>query len=511
MKTFDFDYETYITASPIYSRLEKKTQMIRNDGNSKIYHERSMHTSEVRNCAIDIASKLSFLNLDIDIIVSMSLLHDIGHTPFGHAGEEAVNDMFISNDGKHYSETYPGLFKHNINSIKIIGEYLNRFCNSFILMDGILKHTSPFPKGYCLSVFKEENIIKSNFILRYFNSAIDNNMDDFLKLMSIVLDCPNKTKIVIPLFSYCHICTKKEHPSNMCFGKINNETKLSAYICYPFPLTYEGTILFLADEISCFCSDLFDFYTFVKHNEENINAFIPLTKLNNSIAIVKTIYNGNPIIGMLEKYVDLLCGAKKYDKTVISSIIKNIRNILVNSVIENNNVHKSGDIAICFDNHECKPLLSLSSNMMQIIQIIKNSIYQDLHTMEKIKTDNLEGKDIISSLINYYYLNFEDFLIDFKRFNLKSASKLCSLAIARVTEMNYEIIEKWFQKNSLGQMPISKILLEKSLSSGDYSAIVETKLVLVKNLIKREIGYFVASLSEEQCFELKIEHNLKSK
>jgi len=74
------------------------------------------------------------LNLNIDLIEAMSLAHDVGHTPFAHAGEEALNKLL------------DGGFRHNENSIRVLtrveqhrtGNGLNL---SWEVLDGVLNHS----------------------------------------------------------------------------------------------------------------------------------------------------------------------------------------------------------------------------------------------------------------------------------------------------------------------------------------------------------------------------------
>ena len=69
----------------------------------------------------------------------LSLAHDLGHTPFGHAGEEELNDCM-----KNY-----GGFDHNIQTIRIVTILENRYYNfkglnlSYETLDGLLKHNGP--------------------------------------------------------------------------------------------------------------------------------------------------------------------------------------------------------------------------------------------------------------------------------------------------------------------------------------------------------------------------------
>ena len=92
--------------------------------------------------------------LNEDLCETLSLAHDLGHTPFGHAGEEALNDCMIKNGG----------FDHNIQTIRIVTLLENRYYNfkglnlSFETLDGLIKHNGPV---YDLS--KLNSILGKNF------------------------------------------------------------------------------------------------------------------------------------------------------------------------------------------------------------------------------------------------------------------------------------------------------------------------------------------------------------
>lgn len=129
-----------------FRRLQHKAQVYSNKKGDH-YRTRLTHTLEVNQIAKSISKNLG---LNIDLTEAIALGHDIGHTPFGHAGEEVLDNIMKGKDdlgGKlEYTIDYGG-FKHNMNSIKILeileeknGEKgLNL---TWQTLDGILKHTS---------------------------------------------------------------------------------------------------------------------------------------------------------------------------------------------------------------------------------------------------------------------------------------------------------------------------------------------------------------------------------
>ena len=77
--------------------------------------------------------------LNEDLSETLSLAHDLGHTPFGHAGEEALNECMINSGG----------FDHNIQTLRIVTLLENKYYNfnglnlSIETLDGLIKHNGP--------------------------------------------------------------------------------------------------------------------------------------------------------------------------------------------------------------------------------------------------------------------------------------------------------------------------------------------------------------------------------
>ena len=93
---------------PYYCRYADKTQVFsfyKNDDISR----RSLHVQLVSRTARTIGKALG---LNLDLIEAMALGHDIGHTPFGHAGESILDESFFAHAGKHFS--------HNIHSVRVL-------------------------------------------------------------------------------------------------------------------------------------------------------------------------------------------------------------------------------------------------------------------------------------------------------------------------------------------------------------------------------------------------------
>jgi dGTP triphosphohydrolase len=118
---FQLDKER-ITSSTAFRRLEYKTQMfVTHEGDH--YRTRLTHTIEVNETARFIAQALQ---LNEDLVDAIALGHDVGHTPFGHAGEDALDKLFREHwpEGEEQEvigeELYGGAFYHNVQSVRVV-------------------------------------------------------------------------------------------------------------------------------------------------------------------------------------------------------------------------------------------------------------------------------------------------------------------------------------------------------------------------------------------------------
>ncbi|MDD5428795.1 MAG: deoxyguanosinetriphosphate triphosphohydrolase [Candidatus Omnitrophica bacterium] len=131
----DRDRIIYSTA---FRRLEYKTQVFVNH-EGDYYRTRLTHTLEVAQIARSIARALG---LNEDLVEALSLAHDLGHTPFGHSGEDALDEVM-----KDY-----GGFDHNTQGLRVVDFLEERYPNfpglnlSYEVREGIIKHSTPFDR-----------------------------------------------------------------------------------------------------------------------------------------------------------------------------------------------------------------------------------------------------------------------------------------------------------------------------------------------------------------------------
>ena len=145
-----------IIHSTAFRRLKHKTQVFVNTTGDH-YRTRITHSLEVAQIARTLAK---YFKLNEDLCETLSLSHDLGHTPFGHAGEEALNDCMRGYGG----------FDHNIQSIRIVTLLENKYYNfkglnlTFETLDGLIKHNGPVH-----NLTKFNSILGKNFFKKKIN------------------------------------------------------------------------------------------------------------------------------------------------------------------------------------------------------------------------------------------------------------------------------------------------------------------------------------------------------
>ncbi len=135
-----------IVHSTAFRRLVYKTQVFLNH-EGDLFRTRLTHSLEVAQLGRSIARSLG---LNEDLVEAIALAHDLGHTPFGHAGQDALNAcMHHDGQGQDASPAEPvGGFEHNMQSLRVVDELEERYPDfdglnlCFETREGILKHCS---------------------------------------------------------------------------------------------------------------------------------------------------------------------------------------------------------------------------------------------------------------------------------------------------------------------------------------------------------------------------------
>ena len=165
-----------IIHSTAFRRLEYKTQVFVNH-EGDYYRTRLTHTIEVSQIARSIARAL---NLNEDLAEAIALAHDLGHTPFGHSGEDALKKLM---------EGYGG-FEHNLHGLRVVDILEQKYPDfpglnlSWEVKESIVKHTSPYDHTSATTEYNADDrpLLEAQIVDKADSIAYDNHdLDDSLK------------------------------------------------------------------------------------------------------------------------------------------------------------------------------------------------------------------------------------------------------------------------------------------------------------------------------------------
>ena len=138
--------------STAFRRLKHKTQVFVNTAGDH-FRTRMTHSLEVAQIARTLAK---YFNLNEDLCETLSLAHDLGHTPFGHAGEESLNECMSDYGG----------FDHNLQTLRIVTLLENKYYHfkglnlTYETIDGLVKHNGPISDTSEIKKFLGDKFLK---------------------------------------------------------------------------------------------------------------------------------------------------------------------------------------------------------------------------------------------------------------------------------------------------------------------------------------------------------------
>ena len=141
------------------------------------YRTRLTHTIEVSQIARSIARAL---NLNEDLAEAIALAHDLGHTPFGHSGEDALKKLMEGHGG----------FEHNLHGLRVVDILEQKYPNfpglnlSWEVKESIVKHISPYDHTSTTTEYNidERPLLEAQIVDKADSIAYDNHdLDDSLK------------------------------------------------------------------------------------------------------------------------------------------------------------------------------------------------------------------------------------------------------------------------------------------------------------------------------------------
>jgi len=196
-----------IVQSRAFRRLAGKTQVFTSRA-SDHFRSRLTHTIEVAQIARDVAARLG---LNEDLAETLALVHDIGHPPFGHAGERALDDCLQ----RHHLR-----FDHNLHALRICEHFEQRYAAhrglnlTLGVREGIIKHSRNYISGehpmlvpYFLdqSPPLEAQIIDLADEIAYLTADLDDGVESGLLEIGHIRDH-------VTIFSDSYIAVARQHP-----------------------------------------------------------------------------------------------------------------------------------------------------------------------------------------------------------------------------------------------------------------------------------------------------------
>ena len=203
-----------------FRRLEAKTQVFTMRF-SDHFRNRLTHTIEVAQIARTVADALG---LNAALVEALALVHDIGHPPFGHAGEHKLDELMRAHGGS---------FNHNLHALRIVEHFEQRYLDfpglnlTFEVREGIVKHSrdyrpADFPElsGYLLDLRPtlEAQLIDCVDEIAYDTADLDDALE--AGLLDIAALCRD-----VSFFGATYAALEKEHPYTRDKLKFNEALK----------------------------------------------------------------------------------------------------------------------------------------------------------------------------------------------------------------------------------------------------------------------------------------------
>ncbi len=205
-----------IVHSRAFRRLEAKTQVFTTRF-SDHFRNRLTHTLEVSQIARTVAAALG---LNAELVESLALVHDIGHPPFGHAGERKLNELMKAHGGR---------FNHNLHALRIVEHFEQRYIGfdglnlTFEVREGIIKHSrdynaAEFPE-FAEYLLEQRPPLESQLIdwvdeIAYNTADLDDALE--ANLLDVEVLCAE-----VPFFGAFYARVEQEYPEARAKLKFN--------------------------------------------------------------------------------------------------------------------------------------------------------------------------------------------------------------------------------------------------------------------------------------------------
>jgi dGTPase len=193
-----------IIHSTAFRRLEYKTQVFVNH-EGDYYRTRLTHTMEAAQITRTITRSL---RLNADLAEAVALAHDLGHTPFGHAGERVLDELMRTHGG----------FEHNAQSLRIVDELEERYPTfrglnlTWEVREGVVKHSPPYDKPLARDFEPQQAPSLEAQIVDYADEIAYNSHDIDDGLKSRLIDLEQLDTVAIWRQAYGEV--RREYPSS---------------------------------------------------------------------------------------------------------------------------------------------------------------------------------------------------------------------------------------------------------------------------------------------------------
>jgi dGTPase len=206
--------------SRAFRRLEAKTQVF-TTRYSDHFRNRLTHTLEVAQIARTVAGALG---LNTDLAEALALVHDIGHPPFGHAGERKLDELMRPHGGR---------FDHNLHALRIVEQFEQRYLDfpglnlTFEVREGIVKHSRDYDPAEFPELWEyrleerpplEGQLIDFVDEIAYNTADLDDGYE--AKLLGI-----GTIRSTVPLFDELYREVERNHPQGLEKLKFNEAVK----------------------------------------------------------------------------------------------------------------------------------------------------------------------------------------------------------------------------------------------------------------------------------------------
>lgn len=354
------DYER-IVHSRAFRRLVDKAQIFTSSKGDH-YRTRMTHTLEVNQIARAIALGL---NLNVELTEAIALAHDLGHTPFGHRGERALDNILkgktgvLDNEKTRAKNNYYGGFKHNFQGIRVVDSLEDKYVEhmgidlSYQVLEGILKHTKLKVKD-CAEHKNENN----------------------------------------------YICNQKCFDINEFFY---GDTEF-LFLNYDFPTTLEGQVVAIADEIAQCSHDLDDAFASKVITIDELRKYLELHKAKKLLDCMGNIDN---VFRKVEDKHRIFVDKERLNQSRIVSVVISyfIEDIITNSKILLDNYDDSKNMLRKYSHRYDKKLIEFSSDGTFLSKYLQKIISKKVISNPEVSLFDERADMIITNLFRAYYNN----------------------------------------------------------------------------------------------------------